>query len=176
MRKVVLALSMVLLAATAFAAPSPVTVNTNIVRAQVNGSCLVPAAFDLNFGAYDPIDTNATAALDGSTTWLVRCTKNLVVTVSFNDGLHSTGALVRRMQGTSAGEFLTYQLYKNAARTFVWGTGADDLASGTGLDFTAVGVAGNTLNIYGRIPPGQDVAVENGTDQYEDTITATLNF
>lgn len=176
MRKVVIALSMVLLAATAFAAPSPVTVNGNIVRAQVNGSCLVPAAFDLNFGAYDPIDTNFATALDGATTWQVRCTKNLVVRVDLNDGIHSTGALVRRMQGTSAGDFLTYQLFKNAGRTLVWGTGVDGGTSGTGRDFTAVGVAGNTLDIWGRIPPAQDVAVETGADRYEDTITATLNF
>lgn len=174
MRKVILSLSMILVAASAFAAPSPVTVNGNLVRAQVAGSCLVPAAFDLNFGAYDPIDTHSAANLDGSTNWIVRCTKNLPVTVSFNDGVNSLAALTRRM--ANGAEFLSYQLYKDNGRTLVWGTGpAGGVApgvTGTGFLFTANGVAGNTLVVYGRVPMAQDVAVGN----YADTIIATLNF
>ena len=174
MRKVVLSLSMILIAASAFAAPSPVIVPGNTVRAQVAGSCLMPASFDLNFGAYDPIQTHFAADLDGSTGWTIRCTKNLPVTVSFNDGVNSTGALVRRM--TNGTDFLGYQLYKNVGRTLVWGTGpAGGPApgiTGTGFLFTAVGVAGNPLTVFGRVPQAQDVSVGN----YIDTIIATIEF
>ena len=175
MRKITLVLSLLFVAATAFAAPSPVTVNGNIVRAQVNGSCLMPASFDLNFGAYDPIDTHSAAALDGTTTWTLRCTKDLVVRVDLDLGTASTGPLVRRMTGAVNGDFLTYQLYKNNLRTLVWGTGADGGASGTGRDFTSLGLnagTGTVLTIWGRIPQAQDVSV----DDYEDTIVATLVF
>lgn len=175
MRKVVLSLSMILVAASAFAAPSPITVNGNTVRAQVAGSCLVPAAFDLNFGAYDPIATNFAAPLNGSTTWALRCTKNLPVTVSFNDGVNFTGPLARRM--ANGANFLSYQLYKDSSGgALVWGAGpAGGVApgvSGTGFLFTASGVAGNTLTIFGQVPAAQDVAVGN----YIDTIVATIEF
>lgn len=174
MRKVVFSLSMILVAASAFGAASPMTVNGNLVRAQVAGSCVVPAAFDLNFGPYDPIDTHNATNLDGSVAWTVRCTKNLPVTVSFNDGVNG----VRRM--TNGTDLLSYQLFKDNTRLLVWGSGAAGGpapgVTGTGFLFTAVGLgvgnAGNTLTIFGRVPMAQDVSIGN----YADTITATLNF
>ena len=155
MRKVALGVSLILLAATAFAAPSPLVQGGNIVRATVAASCHIPAAFDLNFGAYDPIDTNFAADLPGSTQWEVRCTKNRPITVSFNDGANSTGALVRRM--TNGTDFLTYQLYKDNGLTLVWGAGAAGGPapgiSGTGYLYTASGLAGAGPNQGDMLTP-----------------------
>jgi spore coat protein U-like protein len=69
---------------------------------------------------------------------------------------------------TRSGENLTYNLYRNAARTNIWGDGT----AGT-TQYTIANPANNTTRtIYGRIPAAQDVSA----GAYADTVTATINF
>jgi spore coat protein U-like protein len=64
--------------------------------------------------------------------------------------------------------FLTYELYKDAAYSTVWGN-----TVGTGLD---TGAAPNrnprNFTVYGSVPAAQDVTVGS----YADTVVATVNF
>jgi spore coat protein U-like protein len=63
---------------------------------------------------------------------------------------------------------LDYQLYSDPTRTVVWGNivGTDTVSG------TAIGLP-QTVDVYGRIPAGQNRIRDGG---YVDTITATVTF
>ena len=61
---------------------------------------------------------------------------------------------------------LNYQIYRNAVRNAVWGSGAN--AQGVVL----IGTQSGTVTVYGRIPANQ--IVPEGT--YTDTVNITLTF
>ena len=65
---------------------------------------------------------------------------------------------------------LTYNLYRNAARTKIWGDGT----GGTAVYSRANPPNNSNVNvtIYGRVPAGQDVSAGS----YSDTVSATINF
>ena len=73
----------------------------------------------------------------------------------------------RMLKGAEA---LTYNLYRDAARTTIWGDGT----GGTQIYSVIVTPPARPVDvpIYGRIPSGQDVTA--GT--YSNTITATIQF
>jgi spore coat protein U-like protein len=72
---------------------------------------------------------------------------------------------------TKTPSILTYNLYTSAARTQVWGDGTAGTQKVTG---TLFGILSNTqdFNIYGRIPPGQNVP----SGVYDDTIVVTVAY
>jgi spore coat protein U-like protein len=78
----------------------------------------------------------------------------------------SAGAGSARL--VSGAERLYYGLFQNAARTVLWGDGT----GGSQPYVTDRSKDPVTLPVFGRIAPGQDVAV--GT--YHDTVTVVVNF
>jgi len=146
------------------AAQGQSTANMLIVAA-VTRKCVVTTA-PMDFGQYDPVSANATAALDAQGTITVACTKGAVVNIGIDDGTSGTPG-VRRMAG-GASTFLTYDLYQDSGRTIRWGNTATD-----GLDG---GVAPSRdprpFTVYGRVAGGQDVA----EGAYQDTVVVTVNF
>jgi spore coat protein U-like protein len=144
-------------------AASPQTTSL-AVSAAVSDNCTISSS-PLAFGAYDPIVTHATAALDGSGGLTITCTKGAATTVGLDLGANAAGS-VRRMAAGS--ERLSYEMYQDSARSTVWGN------SGSGL-YTppaAPSKAPRTYTVYGKISAGQDVAAGN----YGDTVVATVNF
>lgn len=133
------------------------------VTATVQNACAVTAA-PLAFGIYNP--TSATA-LDASTTLSVLCTVGSSFTVGLNAGT-GTGSTVTTRRMTNGANTLSYALYREAARTNNWGNtpGTDTPPS------TTAGVLATTLNVYGRVPAGQNVPA----GAYADTITVTVNY
>jgi spore coat protein U-like protein len=135
------------------------------VTANVSKNCTITTS-PVNFGAYDPVAANATAPLDGTGILTVTCTKGAMAHVGLSPGSNAQGS-TRRMQ-QSATSFLTYEIYKDAGRTIVWG---NDI--GSNLD---IGPAPNrnprTFTAYGRVPQAQDATVGS----YTDTVVATVNF
>ena len=120
----------------------------------------------MNFGNYDPVTANATAPLDGIGTVTVTCTKGAPAKVGLNTGGNAQGTTRRMSQG--AAEYLTYELYKEASHTTVWGDTAD-----TALDLVAAPSRDpRTFTVYGRVAAAQDATVGN----YTDTVVATVNF
>jgi spore coat protein U-like protein len=173
MRKSILAATFILVSGSAFAASIPV--NGNIVKATVAGNCVMVAPFTLNFGAYDPVGANAVANLDvaAASQLQIKCTKNTSYQINLDNGLNANaGKTLRGMKGAAAvPDTLMYNLFTTAARTTIWGTAM------TGGAMPAAALATSALTtinipIYGRIPAGQDVSVDN----YQDTIVATVNF
>jgi spore coat protein U-like protein len=135
------------------------------VTANVTKNCTISTA-PINFGAYDPVAGNATAPLDGIGTLTVTCTKGAVAKVGLNAGSSAQGTTRRMTQGTA--EYLTYEIYKDAAHANIWGDTAD-----TALDIPAAPNRNpRTFTAYGRVAAAQDAAVGN----YTDTVVATVNF
>jgi spore coat protein U-like protein len=118
------------------------------------------------FGTFDPINiTN----LDSAGSVIYRCAgsdRNITITLSRGGG---TSYATRRMVNGS--EQLFYNLYRDAARTIIWGDGTG------GTQAYTIGNPQNnnqdiTVPMFGRVPAGQNVSVGN----YNDTITVTLIF
>jgi spore coat protein U-like protein len=157
-----------LLAVAALAASSVASAGTATatftVQATIASACLVTANL-LNLGTYSP---TAAAALTGSTTINVNCTSGSPFTAALNVG-SGGGAFTGRtlLSGTNT---LTFNLYRDAAFSQVWG-------DGTGSTFTVAGtgsglLTANTINVYGSIPISQDKPV--GT--YSSLITVTITY
>lgn len=118
------------------------------------------------FGSYSVYSVTATDSV-GTITY--RCTGpgQADITISISQG--QSGSFTPR-QMANGSEQLNYNLYRNAARTNIWGDG-----SGTTRVFTRNNVPNNqnfNLNVFGRIPAAQDVAAGG----YADNVVVTVNF
>lgn len=131
------------------------------MRATVPKKCVVTSA-NLNFG--NP--TALTANIDASTNIGVACSTALPYRIQLGRGLSgATNPTLRRM--TKGAEFVTYGLYRDAARTQPWGwTLNTNTLSGTGT--------GNTVAVpvYGRVP----VQTTPSPGVYNDTVVITVNY
>lgn len=128
------------------------------VTATVLSACSLSGG-TLSFGTYT---SGQTGNLDvNGTINYVNCSGSLSFTL---DGGGSGNINARQMSAGSSR--LNYQVYRNAARNAVWGTGAD--AHGVVL----IGTQSGAVTVYGRIPANQVVA--DGT--YTDTVNITLTF
>jgi spore coat protein U-like protein len=148
------------------------------VSATVSQACSIGTTASLVFGAYDPIGTNATAALNATGQVSVACSKGATgLSIAMNDGAHVLVAQ-RRMQGTPATEMLLYNIFQPPSN--VAGTGCTFpgttawTATGAGLLTLAAAPSkeARLYNVCGTIPAGQDAT----TGVYTDTVIATLNF
>ena len=127
-------------------------------------SCTISAT-SVNFGNYNVFNgTN----LDSTGTITYRCNATAAnITIALSKGLSTT---YNPRQMSMGAERLSYNLYRNAARTNIWGDGT----SGTAVYFRANPPNNSNVNltVYGRVPAGQDVSA--GT--FSDTVTAVINF
>lgn len=96
----------------------------------------------------------------------VNCTSGVAFTVGLDGGQANAGPSGREMSAATSS--LPYGLYKDSARSEVWGAEGDSAGpvSGTGDGSTQV------LTVYGRIPSQR--APVPGT--YTDTITITVTY
>jgi spore coat protein U-like protein len=152
--------------ATAATATSNFTVTANVVA-----SCTI-ATTGIAFGNYDPVVANATAPVDANGTVTVACTQGAVTSLGMSQGANPTGTSTAvapaRQMASGAVNRIRYDLYQDAARNTAWG----DFGTASAEAYTAATKNAATLNIYGRIPSGQDAVV----GAYTDTVTATISF
>lgn len=130
------------------------------VSALVINSCIV-AVGALAFGNYDP---TASGNLDVNGTFLLTCTPGASGTIGLDTGANASGS-IRRM--TFSSSFLAYELYKEGARTNVWGN-----SGGATQAFTSSSLLAQTFTVYGRVAPAQGVAA----GLYLDTVGITVTF
>lgn len=135
------------------------------VTATVAAECTVSTTA-VNFGTYDPVSANAATPLDSTGTVNVYCTAGTLATVALDLGTHVSGS-TRRMLGTT-GDFLTYELYSDAAHTIVW----NSVNTNTGTSASKNTAINNGFVAYGRVPAAQDV----GIGAYSDTVLVTVNY
>jgi spore coat protein U-like protein len=129
-------------------------------------ACTVSAT-GVNFGAYDVF---AATPNDSTGTVTYRCASpDRGVSIALSPG--GSGTSTNRQMGNGAGtDRLAYNLFFDATRSAIWGDG-----TGTTTYYIRNNPPNNrdvSVTIYGRIAPGQDVAVGS----YTDTIIVTINF
>jgi spore coat protein U-like protein len=127
-------------------------------------SCTI-TTLSVNFGNYNVFTTTPDDST-GRVTY--RCNSTAFnITVALTQGASSTFNPRLMYKGV---EVLGYNLYRNSARTTIWGDGT----GGTAVYSRADPPNNSNVNvtIYGRIPAGQDVSA--GT--FSDTVTAVINF
>jgi spore coat protein U-like protein len=123
------------------------------VSATVAGRCSV-AAGALAFGTYAP-GTNASQSSDLT----VNCTQGTAYAVALGEG--QAGA--RQMSGPN-GATLPYDIYRDAARSQRWGSGAEAVpGSGSGAD--------QTLRLYAAI-----ASADAPSGDYNDTVTVSVTY
>jgi len=135
------------------------------VTANVVANCrlIIPA---LTFGMYDPLAAHSVLPDDASTILIVNCTRNTSASVALDFGHNAASNGDRAMSGPGSVR-LEYQVYRDAARSQVWATGAE------AVRFFSRGITNpEQLTVFGRILPRQEV--EPGA--YIDVLTATVDF
>ena len=146
------------------------------VSASVSANCTISTGA-LAFGAYDPVVTNASTALNGTGSVSIACTKGSAPNITLDLGANAVSSQ-RNMKNTGNTDVLGYQLYQppnttpGTACTFpgttVWGTSGAQIFTPT----SPGSKASRTYNVCGTVSAGQDISV--GT--YQDTVVATVNF
>jgi spore coat protein U-like protein len=132
------------------------------VTAKVNAVCAVTAS-DLAFGDYS---SAGGTPVQGTTVLKATCTPGTTYNIGLNDGAGG-GTIYTSRQMASGTNKLNYQLYRDSARTNVWGntTGTDtvqDVGIGVAKDHT----------VFGAIPAAQVVPA----GAYADTITVRIYY
>lgn len=116
--------------------------------------------------AFSSVAGSISANQDQTSTIGLTCTNRTPWQLGLNDGQNSSGNL-RRMRLGATGNYVNYELYRDAGRTLRWGdTLNTDTLTGTGSGLT------QTIDVFGRAPPPQTVPAGN----YKDVITVTLTF
>ncbi|MCD9086990.1 spore coat U domain-containing protein [Stenotrophomonas sp. SY1] len=131
------------------------------VYAEIGESCHIMTATNMDFGQVRSL----TGGLEQVSQISLTCPVGMAWQVGLDNGANADGQ-TRRMAAPN-GNFINYELYRDAARQQRWGNTPDsDTSAGTGQGSTVV-----TLDVYGRVP---DQPTSAGT--YEDTVTVTLTF
>ena len=134
------------------------------VWATVQNECSLSAS-PLDFGGVGMELANQPVDAQGSIS--VRCGQGISYTLALDAGTGNAATVQdRRLTRDGAADILHYGLYRDAARTQLWGDSPSDLVNGIGSS------AGNSHTVYGRLtaqPPPP-------AGQYRDLITVTLTF
>jgi spore coat protein U-like protein len=129
--------------------------------ATISNLCNVSAA-TLNFGS----TINLTATVDQSSTIQAQCTNSTPYNIGLNAGT-GAGATVAARKMTSGGSMINYSLYRDAARSLVWGT-----TIGTNTISATGNGSSQNHTVYGRVPV--QTTPDPGT--YSDTINVTVTY
>lgn len=132
-------------------------------------SCTFGTVLPLPFGTYDPYSTVPVKVAGGSVQF--SCSAGSIpVSVDFSMGSNSPSFGQRRMQWSGGGDYLSYNIYYDAAYTQIFGDGT----GGTVHFTTTTGPQNKTITVpyYGMISAGQDVHAGS----YSDTVTVTASF
>lgn len=138
----------------------PETLDPMDVEYEVEPACAVSAQ-PLDFGAVAGVLVSRTAASNLSVT----CTEGGAWSLGL-DGGTTTGDVTDRQMELSPGETLSYQLYRDAAHTQLWGTVPALRVDGTGTG------AAQSVPLYGLVPAQGLRPI--GT--YTDRVTVTVYY
>jgi spore coat protein U-like protein len=142
------------------------TANFN-VSANVVANCQVTAT-DLAFGAFDGETT-----INSTSTVGVRCTTGSPYTLSMNVGTGG-GSYAARTLANGANTLL-YQLYRNPARTEIWGDGTASTftVGGTGAGMGATNAFNHT--VFGALPAAGNENAQSGLT-YASVVQVTVTY
>jgi spore coat protein U-like protein len=144
-----------------FAATANATdINNNLnVTATIAASCVVTVGPTMDFGSL----VSTAAASNAASNVQVACSNGTPYTIGINDGQN-----VGRRMSDGAGNFLDYEIYRDAGRTQAFFNIALSAVGGTGT-----GVANNVqYDFYGQIP--SQTTPTNGV--YNDQVVVTVRY
>jgi spore coat protein U-like protein len=157
------------LAATAIAtlaagpASAATTTGTLNVSMTIEANCTVVTPATLSFGTQGVLSSSR----DASGALSLTCSNTTPYNVGLNAGSGTGATVASRKMTSGGGGTVNYVLYRDAARTQVWGnTVATDTFSGTGTG------AAETVTVYGRVPSQATPA----PGSYTDAVTVTVTF
>lgn len=130
------------------------------VRVTVQEACSI-AGTTIDFGTYtggQQADLDAQGAISYTS-----CAAG-TLTIALDGG--NSGNVAARQMGNGNGDNIGYQLYRNSARSQIWGSGAD------AQQIVLLETGSGSVSVYGRIAGGQSVAAGS----YADTVNVTLTF
>lgn len=150
--------------------PFVFTVSATITKGcQLGGSGTGNASFGtLDFGTLiDMANSRDIASVPGGGSITLTCTPGTAVTIAMDGGVNGGNNAMRYLARTGGTQKISYQLYQNAARSTVWGNGAQ------ALSIAAFPATSQTYTVYGRlIADGSKPTA--GT--YTDSVTVTFTF
>jgi spore coat protein U-like protein len=148
-------ISVIALATSSVSIAAQKTTNLT-VSASVIQNCSVSVGQQLTFGNYDPLDTVGPYQLTG--TLLAKCTKGTTYRTYVPRPNPAIITVVDSLQ---------YNIGLSAY-------GADDFPRdyASAVGYTSTSTAQHTINLWGSLPLGQDIAVGN----YSTVLTATVEF
>lgn len=123
------------------------------------------SATSVIFGTYNVFSSSP---VDSTGTVVLRCNggaKNVLIAIT-----RGQSATFLPRQLAKGAEKLAYNLFRDAARTSVWG----DFSGGTSghIEVNPPNNDNLDVTVFGRIPPGQDISAGS----YSDTVTVVVNF
>lgn len=122
----------------------------------------------LNFGERASLDSNIdVTSTTGGGSIVVTCTPGLAISIAMDYGVNGGNSSSRYMVGSNSSDTIAYQLYQDAGRSVVWGTGAQaygvsSFPSGT-----------QSYPVYGRLFSS---TTQPSAGTYTDTVTVTLTY
>jgi spore coat protein U-like protein len=136
------------------------------VTAEIADFCELGTASTVAFGLLTP-GSGVAGATTGTIEW--RCSLDTTAFVAIDAGVRNDRTMIN-----GAGDFLAYELYKEAAYTNVWGdTGADRVTVlGTGIDPDPS--VYETVDVYGLVTTSAIDAAAVGN--YSDTVNVTISL
>ncbi|MEC5343632.1 spore coat U domain-containing protein [Brenneria populi] len=159
------------LSAVALTVSDTFAVSADIVKGCAFGNDANAAQTDMgaiDFGTQSASATNvdATSTVGGGSI-VVTCTPGVAISIELDYGLHGGSSARRYVMNTAGSVSLPYQLYRDSARTQVWGTG--DLA----MSIASFPTTTQTYTVYARyfgaspLPPA---------GVYTDSVTVSLTY
>lgn len=132
-----------------------------VSSANVAPVCTIASIADLDFGSHSGL---VDSALNYTTALSMNCVRRTAWQVSLDNGQYASGN-IRRMRN-AAGQYLTYELYRDAARSQRWGSTLNsDTQTGTGTGST------QSLTLYGQVPAPQTPPPGSYSDVVKVTVT-----
>jgi len=129
------------------------------VTASPQPTCTIDAT-DLDFGVKGVLS----APITGQSSLGVTCTQGASWSVTLDGG--STGNAAARRMASAAGDSVAYNLYRDAARTLMWGATSAQQATGTGTGTAQI------LPVYGSVPAQSTPR----PGVYSDRVVATIRY
>ena len=135
---------------------------------QMNVSMTITAGCTLNvtpvnFPSAWRLDANVDANVDANATITVNCVDTLPYGIRISAGSGSSATPANRAMSNGTDE-LTYSLYRDPARTLVWGDDVATEVTGTGADVDLI--------VYARVPAQTTPSVGD----YTDVVDVTINY
>ncbi|WP_348733779.1 spore coat U domain-containing protein [Rheinheimera texasensis] len=145
------------------------TVTATVVDGCAVGNLVTSGGFNdfgsVDFGQHANLSQNTDAQGGGSTGvgFQLTCSSGLSYQIGLNDGQHASGGSRRMTDGNN--NYIPYQLYRDNARTQLWGD------AGTANELTTSGTGASQFHlVYGRI----NATTTPPAGNYSDTIQVTL--